>query len=180
MSSDYVKNRGPGLEAIATSLVRQQTSRDFWSAAAPEADTTISTTQGTKAVTPTVVVPAGAHGIPAGAVIDCVHLLAKWRQTEDNSGADNAVDNTAAIMQIQVNDSGNTGWFTAYSFADNSYFVDGDVYSFGGGDMIEGIVDIKARVAGADTYNIQLLDAECDGDFLILRDFQWALRIWWH
>lgn len=155
-------------------------SMDFWSAAAPVADTTISTTQATKAITPTVVVPSGSSGIPAGVTIDCVHILAKWRQTEDSSGADNAIDNTANTMQIQIDDDENTGWLTAYDFVDGSYFVDGDVYSIGAGDMIEGVTDIKARVDAADTYDIQLLNAECDGDNLIFRDFMWGLRIWWH
>lgn len=157
-----------------------QSRRDFWSASAPVANSTISTTQATQAITPTIVIPLGAHGIPVGASVDCVHVLAKWRQTEDSSGADNAIDNTANTMQIQIDDSGNTGWLTSYDFADNSCFVDGDEYSIGAGEMIEGITDIKSRVDGADTYDIQLLNAESDGNFLILRDFTWGLRIWWH
>ncbi|MBC8460069.1 MAG: hypothetical protein H8D67_18935 [Deltaproteobacteria bacterium] len=169
---------GDTLETISDQIDVVQSSRDFWSAASPTV--TISATQGTIAIIPTVVIPTGTHGIPVGATIDCVHILAKWRQTEDTSGVDNAIDNTAAVMKIQVDDSGDTGWLDAYSFADNSYFVDGDVYSFGAGDMIEGITDIKARVDAMDTYDIQLLNAECDADNLILRDFQWGLRISWH
>jgi len=168
------------LDLAHTELSRAQSSRSFWSVAAPVADITISTTQATKSVTPTVVIPSGTHGIPSGAVIDCVHILAKWRQTEDSSGADNSIDNTANTMEIQIDDDENTGWLSAYSFADDSCFVDGDVYSIGAGDIIEGITDIKARVDGADTYDIQLLNAESDGDSLILRDFMWGLRIWWH
>lgn len=170
----------PRYPNIDVQLARVQSSRDFWSVPAPVADTTLSTTQATQAITPTVVIPSGTHGIPSGATIDCVHILAKWPQIEDTSGAANAIDNTANAMQIQIDDAGNTGWFTAYEFADNSYAIDGATYSVRAGDMIEGITDIKTRVDGADTYDIQFLNAEVDGDNLIFRDFQWGLRIWWH
>lgn len=153
-----------------------QTSRDFWTAT----QNTITITGSSTTVTPseTLTVPSGADGIPADTTLDCVHILLKWRQVEDTSGSDNAINN--ASMAVQIDDDSDTGWLTAYEFTNGDLVVDVDTFSISGGDMREGITDIKSRVDGADVYDIQIINAQAAGSNLVLRDFQWGLRIWWH
>jgi len=117
-------------------------------------------------------------GLPVGSTIDCVHILLKWRQTEDTSGLDNAINN--ALMSVQIDDDDDTGWLTAYTFTNGDCAVDIDTSNITGGDMREGITDIKSRVDAADTYDVQIINAQATGNNLILRDFQWGLRIFWH
>jgi hypothetical protein len=148
LGSLYAIIGNPSTDTLIASLVKIQSSRDFWSATAPTVTITGAST--TVTIAETIVIPSGAEGIPSAAVIDCVHLMAKWRQTEDTSTSDNA------------------------------YLVDVSVSALSGGDMIESITDISARVDAADTYDIQIINAQADGGNLILRDFQWALRVWWH
>jgi hypothetical protein len=153
-----------------------QTSRDFWS----DTQNTLTITGSSTTVTPgnTLVIPSGVNGIPSGATLDCVHILLKWRQTEDTSASDNAIAN--ASMAVQIDDDSDTGWLTAYNFTNGDLVVDVDTSTISGGDMREGITDIKSRVDGADTYDIQIVNAQATGNNLILRDFQWGLRVFWH
>jgi len=152
------------------------TSKDFWAST----QNTLTITGSSTTVTPTntVVVSSDASGLPVGSIIDCVHILLKWRQTEDTSGLDNAIAN--ASMSVQIDDDDNTGWLTAYIFTNGDCAVDIDTSNITGGDMREGITDIKSRVDAADTYDVQIINVQATGNNLILRDFQWGLRIWWH
>jgi hypothetical protein len=164
------------LRLLNTGYQNMQTSRDFWAAT----ENTITITGSSTTVTPsnTLVIPAGAHGIPADTTLDAVHLLLKWRQVEDTSGSDNAINNAA--MAVQIDDSGDTGWLTGYTFTNGDLNVDISVSTVHGGDMRESLVDIKSLVDAADTYDIQIINAQATGANLILRDFQWGVRIWWH
>lgn len=168
----------------------EQYFRDFWSAT--QNTVTITGASTTIAITPTVAIPSGDYGIPVGAVIDCVHLLMRWRQTEDTSGSDNAINN--ASMALQIDDSSNTGWLTAYSFTNGAFRVDVDLITFtdfteavitfyldeSSGYEVESITNINSRVDEADTYDCQIINAQATGSNLILRDFQWGLRVFWH
>lgn len=183
-SHDVVGNKtdtvaGDSLVAIGKQQAAQQdmvqTTREFWSELV---DLTLSTTQADLAITPTVVVPSGSHGIPSGATIDCVHLMWKCRAIRDNSAAPNAIDNTAAQAKIQIDDVANTGWLDAYNFSDNALACAANGKE--PGLSVESIIDIKSRVDAADTYDIQIENCEVDGDNLFLHDFQWGLKISWH
>ena len=153
-----------------------QSFRDYWSAT--QNTLSITGVSTTIAFTPTVVIPSGDYGIPVGATIDCVYLLLKWRQTEDTSGFDNALNNVS--MAVQIDDSGNTGWLTAYTFMSGAFLVDVSVSSIASGDMYEGITNIASRVDEADTYDCQIINAQATGSNLVLRDVQWGLRVFWH
>ena len=132
------------------------TSKDFWAAT----QNTLVITGSSTTVTPsnTVTVQSGDSGIPVGATIDCVHILLKWRQTEDTSGSDNAINN--ASMAVQIDDDSDTGWLTAYAFTNGDCAVDIDTSAITGGDMREGITDISSRVDAADVYDAQIINAQ--------------------
>lgn len=167
-------------QAVVTETVTEDidvtTSKDFWAAT----QNTLVITGSLTTVTPsnTVTVPSGDSGIPTGSIIDCVHILLKWRQVEDTSGSDNAINN--ASMAVQIDNDDDDGWLTAYAFTNGDLVVDVDTFIISGGDMREGITDISSRVDAADVYDAQIINAQATGSNLILRDFQWGIRIWWH
>lgn len=144
---------------------------DFWST--PEPTVVFTTTPGTKSITNTITV-----ALPAGAVIDLVRLMIKFRQVEDTSGLVNAIN--GATCNVQVDDSGGTGWLTGYTIPDNTLRVAGNVVTRSPGDIFIGTTDISSRVDGDDTYSCQIVNAASDGNNLTLRDFEWGVRIYYH
>jgi len=176
VNTDSLHDIKAEVENLPADLARVQSSRDFWSVTVPTVTITGGST--TIGITPPVVIPSGAHGIPDGATIDCVHLMPKWREIRDTSESVNYINN--ASMAIQVDDSIDTGWLTGYLFGNNSLYIDPAISVLGGGDMDDSITDVSARVNAAGTYDIQIINAQALGSNLLLRDFKWALRVWWH
>ena len=135
---------------------------------------TITTTAGTKTLTSPSVVVAG---IPSGATVTKVVALLKIASITDTSGADNAIVGSTMVLQCDAA-SGFTSPTTAISIPDNSWAVDVDAGQTRGGDAIIGSADIKAEVTGNGTYYFRFINADCDGNNLILNDVLVGLRVY--
>lgn len=135
---------------------------------------TITTTAGTKTLTSPSVVVAG---IPSGATVTKVVALLKIASITDTSGADNAIVGSTMVLQCDAA-SEFTSPTTAISIPDNSWAIDVDAGQTRGGDAIIGSEDIKAEVTGNGTYYFRFINADCDGNNLILNDVLVGLRVY--
>jgi hypothetical protein len=119
---------------------------------------------------PSVVVPSGF--LPAGATINRVELVMKYRKAFDTSGSDNKI---AGPLNVQVKESVSGSFTTGIVIADDSIEVAADGES--GGDLLVGSIDVKAEVAADNkTYAVQIASAAADGASLELQDVQFGLR----
>lgn len=131
-----------------------------------------------------VTFPAGF--LPAGAVVQSVYLMIKWRQTEDTSGGANAID--AAGKTIRVKKSGGA-WGTddqiGLTVADNQLAT--ALNAKEGGDMIIGDNDLSGEVDDVDneTYNVRSENINAgegitvDTASLVLRDCYAGFRVYY-
>ena len=155
---------------------------DFWSDV--QATTTISTTAGVKAITPTVVLPqVGTSLIPSDATLTNVTLLIKWRLTSNTSTAVNNIDTTTMKFQTK---KGAGSFSDAYTFTDGSYHVpastsaSGDVLAINLNLSSSDLTSLQTSLGSGDvTYALQILGAKSVGDNLIFRDLSWGLRLYW-
>ncbi len=130
-----------------------------------------------------VVFPAGF--LPAGATVDSIYLMLKWRKQVDSSSAPNAV--AAAAKTIRVMKTGGawgTNDIVALTLADNQLAIGADATE--GGDMIIGDTDIKSEVDDVDneTYNFRSEQVNAgegiivDGASLTLHDVYTIMRVY--
>lgn len=134
----------------------------------------ITTTAGTLSLTSNTVVVAG---IPTSATVTKVVALLKIASITDTSGSDNAIVGSTMVLQCDAA-SGFTSPTTAISIPDNSWAIDVDAGQTRGGDAIIGSADIKAEVTGNGTYYFRFVNADCDGNNLILNDVLVGLRVY--
>ena len=170
------------INGVVIDLDNISSNYDFWSGV--QATTTITSTAGTKSVTPTIVLPqVGTSLIPADATLTNVTLLAKWRLTSNTSTAVNNVD--TASMKFQTK-QGSGSFSDAYTFATGSYHVpastsaSGDVLAINLNLSSSDLTSLKTALSSGDvTYTLQLTGAKSLGDNLIFRDLSWGLRLYW-
>ncbi len=139
----------------------------IWSA--EQAMMEISATPGNVAG-PSIVIPSGF--LPAGATINRVELVMKYRKAFDTSGADNKI---AGPLNVQVKESVSGSFTTGIVIADDTIAVVADGES--GGDLLVGSIDVKAEVAADNkTYAVQITSAAAEGSTIQLQDVQFGLR----
>ena len=170
------------INGVVIDLDNISSNYDFWSA--NQATTTITSTAGTKSVTPTVTLPQlGTNLIPSDATLTNVTLLLKWRLTSNSASSANNVDTSS--MKIQTRQG--SGSFTdAYTFSTGSYHVpatssaSGEILSINLNLSSSDLTSLKSSLSsGTVTYTIQIAGAKSAGDSLILRDLSWGLRLYW-
>ena len=168
MSADLlvIDNFVDGLE---TSMGRALFAMDFWSNSVEEV--VLTGAQATTVLTTVVVAE-----LPAGATIVRAILMFKFRMVENTNVAENSIDATA-VLPLQVDDSGATGYMTAIDFTDEMYKIAAETRE--GGDVVIGDNDIAARVDGNDTYSIRWLDAKAHLANIQFNDCQFGIRIWY-
>ncbi len=155
---------------------------DYWSSV--QASTTITTTSGIKAVTPTVVLPqVGTSLVPTDATLTNVTLLIKWRLTSNTSTSVNNIDSSTMKFQTK---QGSGGFSDAYTFANESYHVpasssaSGDVLAINLNLSSSDLTSLKNSLGSGDvTYTLQITGAKSAQDNLIFRDLSWGLRLYW-
>jgi hypothetical protein len=103
---------------------------------------------------PNVVLPAAGTFLPAGAVIQEVNLLVKWRKMVDSSGALNAINAANKTIRIKTAADGWAASLIAITMANGMWSTAASAPE--GGDVLVGSVDIKAKVAAlGTTYNVR-------------------------
>ena len=182
-SPDYAINVSQlKINGVVIDLDNISSNYDFWSDV--QATTTISTTAGVKAITPTVVLPqVGTSLIPSDATLTNVTLLIKWRLTSNTSTAVNNIDTTTMKFQTK---KGAGSFSDAYTFTDGSYHVpastsaSGDVLAINLNLSSSDLTSLQTSLGSGDvTYALQILGAKSVGDNLIFRDLSWGLRLYW-
>lgn len=156
--------------ALLTQLPLLVSHMDFWADnnAEEAIDTTATTDINQNSVT--------VAGIPASATIIRVVAMLKIALIKTSSGADNAVNGNTAL-KVDA-DQAYGSLVTAIDITDNSWAVDFSEATERGGDVLVGDNDIKTEVTGNATYYGQLTNIRCDGNFLLLKDVSWGLRIY--
>jgi len=127
-----------------------------------------------------------ADFLPAGAVIESVQLMLKWRKQVDSSAAPNAINGANHTIRIKKS----TGaWgvddVIGIMFADNQLATDASATE--GGDMIVGSYDVDSEVDDTDgiTYNVRSEETNrgdaihVDGASLTLYDVYTGLRVYY-
>jgi len=145
--------------------------KTFWSDYV--ATLTITSTAADTAL-PSITIPSGAAGLPAGAIITKVEMMLKYRTVEDSSAAENKIV-LAGTEHIQIDKTGGT-------YIDAIKLVAGmakaEANSESGGDVWMGNIDISSEVDGADTYETRWEGADCTGNNLIFNDLQVGVRVY--
>lgn len=118
---------------------------------------------------PSVTIPA----LPSGVTIARVIAAVQWRKQVDSSGLANAIAGTT--QQIQVRSDAPGTFTNAITIPDNSLSTGATATE--GGPQLLGEADISGEVDEADTYEFQWLNAQVDGDNLVLHDFQTILLV---
>lgn len=106
---------------------------------------------------PDVVLPAAGTFLPAGAVIQSVYLMVKWRKQYNSSAGANAINAAAKTIRIKKAADAWAASLVAMTMANGDWETVAGPAPAGveGGDMYIGSVDIKGKVdAFGTTYNI--------------------------
>ena len=120
------------------------------------------------AVAASLVLPSvNISALPAGITIDRVIAAVAWRKQVESSATDNAID---GAQQVQVRSDAPGTFLDAITISDNSLATLASATE--GGVMLLGDSDISVEVIGVDTYQFQWQNAQVDGAFLTLHDFQ--------
>lgn len=131
-----------------------------------------------------VVFPASF--LPAGAVVQAVYLMVKWRKQVDSSGAANAINGAGKSWRVKK-----TGGAWGVDDVEGIVLADNQMATASnateGGDMIIGDVDIKGEVDDVDneTYNVMGENTNrgdapvVDGASLTIHDVYTGLRVYY-
>ncbi|MBA7593175.1 hypothetical protein ES703_00092 [subsurface metagenome] len=131
-----------------------------------------------------VVFPTGF--LPAGAIVQAIYLMVKWRKQVDSSAAPNAINGASKTIRVMKNGAvWGTNDIVGMTFADNQLATGASTTE--GGDMIVGDVDVKGEVDDVDneTYNVRSEQTErtdalvVDGDALTLHDVYTGFRVYY-
>lgn len=170
------------IDSLTTSRNRQVFYKDQW-CATPIASLAIPAVGADLALS-NVVFPA--NFLPAGATVQAVYLMVKWRKQVDSSGAGNAINGAGKSWRVKKS-AGAWGAddVEGIVLADNQMATDGSATE--GGDMIIGDTDIKSEVDDVDneTYNVRgdqtnRADAPVvDGASLTLHDVYTGLKVYY-
>jgi len=169
---DAVKAKTDNLPTDPASQAKIVSHMDFWS----ENDDDITITNAhTNINLPNIVVA----GLPTGVTLIRAIVMLKIALIRDSSGSDNAIDETAMVVQIDA-DNGFANPITAIDIKDNSWSVDVSTSPDRGGDVEIGDNDVKAELNANPnaTYYLRLYNAEADGNNLLLKDVKVGLRIY--
>lgn len=160
-----------GIKSETDKIPRITNFMDFWSDPSASVTLTAGGESGVVAL-PDVVVA----GLPTGVTIIRVVAVIKIALIRDSSGSDNAVD--VATGHIEVQKGGAGGYMTAINIPDNAWLVDVSSSAERGGDALIGSADIKTKVDGNATYNLQFDDIGVDGNSLVLADVIVGIRVY--
>ena len=131
-----------------------------------------------------VVFPTGF--LPAGAIVQAIYLMVKWRKQVDSSAAPNAINGASKTIRVMKNGATwGTNDIVGMTFADNQLATGASTTE--GGDMIVGDVDVKGEVDDVDneTYNVRSEQTNrtdalvVDGDALTLHDVYTGFRVYY-
>ena len=134
-----------------------------------QATVVLNATAGDKSL-PSVVLPT--NPVPNGTTIHRVTAAISFRKIVESSGSANA---TVAAQDIQVRSDAPGTYIDAIDFPDNSFPVAASATE--GGMMVAGDQDLTSEVDGADTYEFQWDEADCDAASLTFHDWQCHLIV---
>ncbi len=125
-----------------------------------------------------------ANFLPAGAVVQAIYLMIKWRKQVDSYSLPNAIIGAGKAWRIKKNGAALADYIEGIVLADNQMATGADATE--GGDMIVGDIDVKAEVDDVEntTYNVmgeQTTHADApivDGASLTLHDLYSGLRVY--
>lgn len=150
-------------------MERSSNVKDFWS---PVADVIILSSGAADTPIPFIVV----DGLPDSISITRVILILKVRAIENTAVNPNAV-NGDQVIEVKKDSEAWTSGVTAIDMTDDMWTVAASTRE--SGDVVLGDNDIKAKVDGNGTYDVQWADALVDEDFLQLNDIQVGFRVFW-
>lgn len=143
--------------------------KDFWS---DVADAINLTSAAADTPFPSITVA----GLPDSISITRVILILKVRAIENTAVNPNAVDGDQVIQVKEDSEAWSAG-VTAMNMVDDMWTVAASTRE--SGDVVLGDNDIKTKVDGNGTYDVQWADALVDEDNLQLNDIQVGFRVFW-
>jgi hypothetical protein len=121
-------------------------------------------------------------GLPSGATIVRVVAMLKYSHRQDDSGADNYIDEASKAIRVKKSTgSWGTDDVVAIDIPQNSLYTTASAKE--GGDLIVGDNDVKSEVDGDATYNFRSEETERGdaisalADYLYLYDVQMGIRV---
>lgn len=140
---------------------------DFWSI--PQIAVVLPAVAANQAL-PDVVVAA----LPTGAVVVRATAIFKYRCLQ-NAGLANALNGG---QHIQIQKGGAGGYADAVSMVTGQFVVAAAAVD-APGDVVQGNINVVAKVSGNDTYNFQWTNANANVAGLTFTDCQMGIRIWY-